>query len=172
MKQLAHLTLLLFSLMALGACGGGEGDTPEPQVFTLQDVYGIWEADSVMINSNEVQGLNVTITEDKILAKTDRTLNPETNEILQQTSHTCYSYTDLSVDDELTGEYTFHGLSNLSFPSKGQENIEFDLSEDGQVVQVTTEADNGEGGLVFVQYNMNRVASTSTIDDTSCVSQE
>ena len=177
MKQLAHLSLLLFSIIAISACDANDDDAndddaSESQVFNVEDVYGIWEADSVMWGPNEVQGLELTLTENRILAKHERVVNPETNEILEQTGHTCLSYTDLSVDDEVTGEYTFHGLVNLSSPSSGAEDVEFDLSDDGQVAQLTTEADNGEGGLILVQYEMQRTASTGSIDDTSCVSQE
>ena len=132
----------------------------------------MWEADSVIIGSIELQGLELTITENRILAKAERTLNPDTNEIVEQASHQCLLYRDLSVDDAAEGEYTFHALENLSFPSRGVRNINLDVSEDGQTAEVSTEADNGAGGLILVQYEVQRVAATGTIDDTSCASQE
>ena len=168
MKHPATLVLVLAMLISIAGCDNEDDN----EGATQTDVYGLWEADSSVAGTLEQQDISIEITEDRILVKIGRTINPATAEILSTDDYVCLGYGDLGVDDPAAGVFTVHAVENLSYPSQGAENISIELSDDRQSMSVTTEIPGWDGSRYLAAYELVKASSESDIDETSCTSQE
>lgn len=171
MLFLKRLAIASIAVLALVGCDNGDED--EERLFSQSDIWGVWEADTLYTGSEEVQGVEILISENRILQKSDRVLNAETKQILVENDFTCLGYGELSVEDEQVGIFNFYYVENLSYPSRPQDNIRVELHEDGMTASVSTKVFNSDGSESFFEYDIVRTTgAVPNIDETSCASQE
>lgn len=171
MLFLKRLAIASLALLAFVGCDNGDED--EERGFSQSDIWGVWEADEIFVSSTKVQGLEILISEDRILQKSERVLDAGTNQILVENDFTCLKYDELSVEDEEEGIFNFYYVNNLSHPSKPQDNIRVELHEGGMSATVSTKVFNSDGTESFFEYDVVRATSeVPTIDETSCASKE
>ena len=168
-----RLAIASIAVLALVGCDNGDGDGEEEGGFSQSNIWGVWEADVLYTGAEEVQGVEVLISEDRILQKSERVLNAETKQILVENDFTCLGYGELSIEDEEVGIFNFYWVENLSYPSRPQDNIRVELHEGGMSATVSTKVFNSDGTESFFEYEVVRTSSeVPNIDETSCVSQE
>lgn len=171
MLFLKRLAIASIAVLALVGCDNGDED--EGRLFSQSDIWGVWEADTLYTGSEEVQGLEVLISDNRILQKSERVLNAETKQILVENAFICFGYGELSVEDEQVGIFNFYWVENLSYPSRSQDNIRVELHEDGMSATVSTKIFNSDGSESFFEYDIVRTThEVPNIDETSCASQE
>ena len=106
MLFLKRLAIASIAVLALVGCDNGDED--EESGFSQSNIWGGWEADEILVSSTKVQGLEILISEDRILQKSERVLDAGTNQILVENDFTCLKYGELSIEDEEVGIFNFY----------------------------------------------------------------
>ena len=169
MRFLKALSIVLLTLFTFTGCDNED----ETSTFSESDIWGVWVADKIPQSGYEAQGIEIKISEDRILQTADRVINPEDSEIVSENSFACLSYGELNVEDPVAGFFNFYFVENLSYPSQAADNIRVELLEDGARAVITTKIFNWDGSETFVEYEVERSSNEiPSIDFTSCASQE
>lgn len=171
MTYIKALIIIFATLFALTGCDNGDDDT---RTYSESDIWGVWEAAKVPAPGGlEAQGVELRISQNRILQKADRLIKSENNEIVVENTHACLGFGELAVEDAALGTFNFYWVENLSFPSQASDNIKVELTEDGARAFVSTKAFNADGSETFLEYELERTSSdVPDIDETSCTSQE